>query len=133
MFSVYIFLCYILLFSTTYHKYHALNWEHPRHLLYYLQQCSDMTSTRFLIPHPYSQTVESYIETVKLDLGKTSGRLWFTGRHKFMVPLPMGKNTIGKVPQDAACWLELENLPYFCILCGWSGLVESFSCKLFSR
>ena len=76
-----------------------------------LQQRSDMKDTRFLIPRQegsgpnYSKIVESYLEKVKLDLCKQSGRVWFTGRHSAFVPLLMGKNTISKV-----------NLSYYTLL-----------------
>ena len=53
--------------------------------------------------------MKTYLEAVKLDLGKTIGRVWWTGRHQCFVPLPLGKNTLGKIPQDAASSLKLEN------------------------
>ena len=53
--------------------------------------------------------MKTYLEAVKLDLGKTIGRVWWTGRHQCFVPLPLGKNTLGKVPQDAASSLKLED------------------------
>ena len=67
------------------------------------QQRSDMKDTRFLIPRReglgpnYSKIVESYLEKVKLDLCKQSGRVWFTERHSALVLLPIGKNFNSKV------------------------------------
>ena len=72
-----------------------------------------MKETRFLIPRQegsgpnYCKIVESYLEIVKLDIGKQSGRVWYTGRHTALVPIPMGKNTVSKV--SVSC-LKLFNI-----------------------
>ena len=66
-------------------------------ILLCLQQRSDEKETRFLIPSNYVQYVQDYLQVVKLDLGKVSGRVWFTGRHAALVACSMGKNTISKV------------------------------------
>ena len=67
-----------------------------------LQQRSKMQECRFLIPSQetginYSKIVTEYLNLIKLDLGKTTGRIWFTGRNQTFVSSPMGKNTISKV------------------------------------
>ena len=69
---------------------------------FFLQQRSDMKECRFLIPSQetginYSKIVTEYLNLIKLDLGKTTGRMWFTGRNQTFVSSPMGKNTISKV------------------------------------
>ena len=51
----------------------------------FLQQRSDMKESRFLIPSQetginYSKIVTEYLNLIKLDLGKTTGRMWFTGK-----------------------------------------------------
>ena len=68
----------------------------------FLQQRSDMKESRFLIPSQetginYSKIVTEYLNLIKLDLGKTTGRMWFTGRNQAFVSSPMGKNSISKV------------------------------------
>ena len=62
-----------------------------------MQQHSDVKETRFPIPCSYARYIKYYLQLVKLDLGKTSGRVWFTGRHAALVASNMGKNTISKV------------------------------------
>ena len=72
-----------------------------------------MKETRFLIPRQegsgpnYCKIVESYLEIVKLEIGKQSGRVWYTGRHTAPVPIPMGKNTVSKV--SVSC-LKFSNI-----------------------
>jgi hypothetical protein len=63
-----------------------------------------MKESRFLIPSQetgsgvsYCQIVVDYLNLIKLDLGKTKGRMWYTGRPQAFVATPMGKNTISKV------------------------------------
>ena len=68
----------------------------------FLQQRSDMKESRFLIPSQetginYSKIVTEYLNLIKIDLGKTTGRMWFTGRNQAFVSSPMGKNSISKV------------------------------------
>ena len=50
-----------------------------------------------LIPSGSSGGAGQYLNLIKLDLGKTTGRMWFTGRNQTFVSSPMGKNTISKV------------------------------------
>ena len=69
---------------------------------FFLQQRSDMKESIFLIPSQetginYSKIVTEYLNLIKLDLGKTTGRMWFTGRNQAFVSSPMGKNSISKV------------------------------------
>ena len=72
----------------------------------YVQQRSDMKETRFLIPRNdgeglnYAKLIENYLELVKLDLGITTSRMWFTGRNNNLVSSFMGKNTISKVIKE---------------------------------
>lgn len=72
-----------------------------------------MKECRFLIPSQetginYSKIVTEYLNLIKLDLGKTTGRMWFTGRNQTFVSSPMGKNTISKVVGEVATFLGLD-------------------------
>ena len=76
------------------------------------KQRSDCKSTKFLIPRTssYADIVESYLERVREDLGKRTGRVWYTGRQDIFVNSPMGKNFIAKIPHDIASKLNLDDV-----------------------
>ena len=80
------------------------------------KQRSDKLEAKFLIPRAsnqgqldYAKVMEHYLEYVRNDLGKVTGRLWFTGNHRQFVNLFLGKNMVGKIPHELATFLELSD------------------------
>ena len=51
----------------------------------------------------YSRIVENYLEQIKEDIGKYSGRAFWTGKKSGrFVSQPMGKNMFFTIPRDMA-------------------------------
>ena len=82
------------------------------------KQRSDKRSSVFLVPRAkdvneidYAKTVDLYISSIKDQLGKFKGRLFYTER-KF-VDSPMGKNSVAGVPKEMASFLEKDNSDAF--------------------
>lgn len=50
----------------------------------------------------YSRIVENYLEQIKEDIGKYSGRAFWTGKSGRFVSQPMGKNMFFTIPRDMA-------------------------------
>ena len=70
-------------------------------------------TSRFLVPRKSGEVsaadvLELYLRRVKEDIGLSSGRLLWTGNRKSFVAIPLGKNTIGKVPSDMATQLHID-------------------------
>ena len=67
-----------------------------------VKQRSDKKESKFFIPRSsgsanFAQIVEDYINLVRDDLGKSVGRILWTGKHDSFVNIPLGVNTVGKV------------------------------------
>ena len=84
------------------------------------KQRSDKRSSVFLVPRAkdvneidYAKTVDLYISSIKDQLGKFKGRLFYTGRNLQFVDSPMGKNSIAGVPKEMASFLEKDNSDAF--------------------
>ena len=84
------------------------------------KQRSDKRSTSFLVPRAqteedlnYAGVVEQYITTIKTELGKFSGRLFWTGNQRTFVNSPLGKNRISEIPKQMAEYLNKENVSAF--------------------
>ena len=84
------------------------------------KQRSDKRSSVFLVPRAkdvneidYAKTVDLYISSIKDQLGKFKGRLFYTGRNLQFVDSPMGKNSVAGVPKEMASFLEKDNSDAF--------------------
>ena len=80
------------------------------------KQRSDRRFTKFLIPRTvedpkYADICEAYLNEIRFTLGKSVGRVWYTGRQDIFANIPMGTNMISKVPHDIAKCLGLDNVP----------------------
>ena len=69
------------------------------------KQRSDARETKFLVPRShsganYAGVLEEYLFAVRNEMGKVTGRMWFTGRNDIFIQSPMGENYISKVPQE---------------------------------
>ena len=77
------------------------------------KQRSDKRISKFLVPRTdmsrSADIVDEYIRVIKEKLGKFVGRLLWTGNAKTFVNLPMGRNTVSKVPSDMAERINLNN------------------------
>ena len=80
------------------------------------KQRSDKKETKFLVPrsktvedNDYAGILESYLRAIREDLGKYSGRMFWTGRQLCFADVPMGKNIIAKVPHEMANFLKKTN------------------------
>ena len=78
------------------------------------KQRSDKRETRFLVPRfesgtNYAKIIESYLAQVKSDIGKYTGRVFWTGRGHVFVNQPMGRNCFFAVPHEIAKILKKEN------------------------
>ena len=67
------------------------------------KQRSDKRESKFLIPRAkeglldFAFVVERYLTLVRDDLGKTVGKILWTGKHDIFLNSPMGKNMTSKV------------------------------------
>jgi integrase len=84
------------------------------------KQRSDKTESKFLIPRAkthgetdFASIIELYLHAIKEDLGKFSGRVFWTGRQLNFVDVPVGRNIIGKVPHEMATYLKKPNVAEF--------------------
>ena len=57
--------------------------------------------------------VEEYLEDMWRILGKTSGRVFWTGKDKTYTNQPLGKNSLCKLPKEIARYLKLPNAHLF--------------------
>ena len=80
------------------------------------KQRSDKRETKFLVPRSktvemtdYAGILENYLFAIREDLGKFSGRVFWTGRHVCYADVPMGKNIIAKIPHEMATFLKKSN------------------------
>ena len=79
------------------------------------KQRNDKQNTKFLVPRMtsgvnYAEIVEEYLHHIRHMLGKTSGRLWYTGNQDRFTNTPMGKNYINKIPHEIAQKLDFEDV-----------------------
>ena len=83
------------------------------------KQRSDKRESKFLIPRggggglDFASVVERYLTLVREELGKTVGRVLWTGRQDILVNTPMGKNMVSKVPYEIAKFLKKANPQHF--------------------
>lgn len=76
------------------------------------KQRSDKLSTKFLIPQEggYADQLAVYLDKVKFQLNKFTGKVWYTGRKTdLLVSQTMGKNKIAEVPHEIAKLLKLPD------------------------
>ena len=77
------------------------------------KQRTDKKETRFLVPSngdiDYAALVDNYLSNIRNDLGKFSGRMFWTGTPVDFRNSPMGKNTISVVPKEMAKLLGKES------------------------
>lgn len=76
------------------------------------KQRSDKMSTKFLVPQEggYADLLAVYLDKVKSQLDKFTGRVWYTGRKTdLLVAQVMGKNKIADVPHEIARLLKLPD------------------------
>ena len=88
--------------------------------IYVTHTRSKQRSSVFLVPRAkdvnetdYAKTVDHYISSIKDQLGKFTGRLFYTGRNLQFVDSPMGKNSVSGVPKEMASFLEKDNSDAF--------------------
>ena len=79
------------------------------------KQRTDKKSTVFLVPRTKGQVnfaavLEQYVDTIKTDLGKFTGRFFWTGKQLSFVNTPLGKNMVSTVPKEMAEYLKKENV-----------------------
>ena len=82
------------------------------------KQRSDKRESNFLIPRSstgtnYASIIEEYLQIIKTELGKFTGRVLWTGKHSSFVTIPLGKNMVAAVPKEMARWLQKENMNEF--------------------
>ena len=82
------------------------------------KQRSDKKESNFLIPRSstgtnYAAIIEEYLQIIKTELGKFTGRLLWTGKHSSFVSTPLGKNMVSAVPKEMARWLKKDNMNDF--------------------
>ena len=82
------------------------------------KQRSDKRESNFLIPRSstgtnYAAIIEDYLQIIKRELGKFTGRVLWTGKHSSFVTVPLGKNMVSAVPKEMARWLQKENVDEF--------------------
>ena len=82
------------------------------------KQRSDKRSTTFLVPKPtggidFVGVLDQYMDRVKTDLGKFSGKFFWTGKEQSFVNIPLGKNMVANIPKEMAEFLEKENVSEF--------------------
>lgn len=73
------------------------------------KQRSDKKETSFLVPQKYGEIVLRYLSVIKADLGKTDGRVFWTGRGNKFINQPLGKNCVSNVAHDVAAVLNLDD------------------------
>ena len=77
-----------------------------------VKQRSDKLSTKFLVPQAggFADMLAVYLDKVRDQLQKFEGNCWYTGRKNHcLVPQPMGKNMVAKVPHEVASLLKLDD------------------------
>ena len=79
------------------------------------KQRTDKKSTVFLVPRTkghvnFAGVLEQYVDTIKTDLGKFTGRFFWTGKQLSFVNTPLGKNMVSTVPKEMAEYLKKENV-----------------------
>lgn len=83
------------------------------------KQRSDKRETKFLVPRnkdlnrDWAGLLEGYIKTVKEELGKTTGRVFWRGCGPVFVNQPLGRNKIADIPHEMAKFLEKPNIEAF--------------------
>ena len=61
----------------------------------------------------FANVIDSYYGDIKSDLGKFSGRVFWSGKDLTFVNDPMGKNIVSLVPRDMAKFLHKEDINSF--------------------
>ena len=82
------------------------------------KQRSDKRSSSFLVPKTtgevdYAEVVKEYMDHMKTELGKFSGRFFWTGKQQNFINSPLGKNSVSNIPKEMAEFLEKENVSEF--------------------
>ena len=76
------------------------------------KQCSNQRESVFLVPEDgrFAAGLGIYLEKVNTQLGKFSGRAWWTGtKGDLLKNQPLGRNMLGNVAHDVATRLNLSN------------------------
>ena len=58
----------------------------------------------------FANVIDSYIGAIKSDLGKFSGRVFWTGKDLTFVNIPMGKSIVSLVARGMAKFLHKEDI-----------------------
>ena len=82
------------------------------------KQRSDKQSSSFLVPKTtgevdFAEVLEQYMDRMKTELGKYSGRFFWTGKQLTFVNTPLGKNSVSNIPKEMAEFLGKENVSEF--------------------
>ena len=58
----------------------------------------------------FAAVLEKYIDTIKTELGKFTGRFFWTGKQLSFVNSPLDNNMVSTVPKEMAEYLKKENV-----------------------